>query len=731
MQAEVAVGVAGAVIVVVAVLAVILRRRGSAARPVTRLVLGDIPGEPPSAVGRGALLARIDETFAEGRFCVLLGGSGAGKTQLAAAYARAAVAGERTTVVWVAAEDPAGTVRAYAELARRAGQADVVVDAEAAARTGMAWLDSLERPVVVLDSATDPDALIRWLPARARVLVTTTVPDFEILGGTVAVSGFDEAEAAGFLCARSGRAADRATADVVRELGCLPLALAQAAGVVRRQRLSFASYLERLPHALLERVPGEGYPARVEDTALEALRAVAARDGRARTIAEFLALLATRGVRRALVHRAGPDPVAVDAALGALAEASLAGFDVTGDVVTMHRLTQRAVLGRLHAEERLAPALSRVLDVADTDDSTLDVVDHAAALWRHFRALSSAELAPLLDRILRLRRRSVTRLLDAGALAEARALGWEVLADHDAYLPADDERAERAAEALRRACLLSERAREAVTLSERILDRRLRVLGLDAEPTVEARTALGAACEEAGLLDRALDLHRANLAHATRVLGPGHRATLDARLALGRSLRSAGLFAEAVPVFEESVRAHDPPSADARGELARAYVDAGRVEDGIALYERDDSPRWARHRAAAYQAAGRYDDAIGLLRAAAAHPADGLDAIDVRLGLASALLDAGRVAEALELFERTVADRTRILGPDHSGTLDARRLLGLARSRAGETEEARETLTAVAADHRRVLGAEHPRTRRAGNDLAGLPDPGQRRRVRR
>jgi hypothetical protein len=438
MSAEVAVGSAGAVIALVAAVVGYLRLRRAPSVPETRPVPGGVPREPLSAVHRGALLARIEETFVAGRFCVLLGAPGVGKTHLAAAFAR----GRRSPVVWVAAEDPAHALLAYAELAGASGP-----DAEAAARAGLAWLDGLDDAVVVFDGATDPDALNRWLPARARVLVTTTVPDFEVLGGTVPVSGFGEAEAIRFLSARAGR---EATADVVRELGCLPLALAQAGAVIRRQ--GFAGYLDRLPHTPpLEREPGEAHPACAEDTTLAALRLVAARDSRALVVAELLAVLASPGTRRALAHRAGPDPVAVNAALAGLADASLAEFDVRGDTVVMHRLTQRAVLGRLHAEDRLAPALDRAFAVVEGGDPAVDLADHAAALWRHFRALPSAELTPRLGRILRLRRRAVDLLAEAGALAQARALGREVLADHHAYLPAGHEDTALAARSLYRA----------------------------------------------------------------------------------------------------------------------------------------------------------------------------------------------------------------------------------------------------------------------------------------
>ncbi|MGK3201981.1 hypothetical protein [Amycolatopsis sp. MEPSY49] len=428
MGTMIVLGGAVAVIALVTAVVLLLLRR---ARP--RPVLGPVPREPLSAVRRDDLLAKIDETFRAGRSCVLLGRGGVGKTHVAAAFAREA----SSPVLWVAAADPANTARAYAELARRHGLAGP--DA------GLAWLDGREGAIVVFDGPTDPDALTRWLPARARVLVTTTVPDFEILGATVPVTGFDPATAAGFLRARSGRDA----ADVARELGYLPLALAQAGGVIRAS--GSTEYLDRLPGALvLEREPGEDHSPWVEDTTLAALRTVAARDGRAAVVAELLAVLAPRGVRRVLVHQAGPDPVAVDTALAGLEGASLAEFDVRGEVVTMHRLTRRAVLGQLHAQERLAEVLDRAFAALDTED-TADLADHAAALWRHFRALPSVSAGPRLGPILRLRRRSVDLLVAESAFTQARALGREVLADHDAYLPAGHEGTAFAARSLDRA----------------------------------------------------------------------------------------------------------------------------------------------------------------------------------------------------------------------------------------------------------------------------------------
>ena len=62
----------------------------------------------------------------------------------------------------------------------------------------------------------------------------------------MAVDVFTQAEAVTFLAARTGQADAAGAAELAEELGCLPLALAQAAAVIAAQHLPYAAYLERL-----------------------------------------------------------------------------------------------------------------------------------------------------------------------------------------------------------------------------------------------------------------------------------------------------------------------------------------------------------------------------------------------------------------------------------------------------------------------------------------------------
>ena len=94
------------------------------------------------------------------------------------------------------------------------------------------------------------------------------------------------------------------------------------------------------------------------------------------------------------------------------------------------------------------------------------------------------------------------------------------------------------------------------------------------------------------------------------------------------------------------------------------------------------------------------------------------DTMASRNNLATAYRDAGRAAEAIPLHERTLADSERILGPDHPDTMAARNNLGEAYRMAGRAAEAIPLHERALADSARILGPDHPDTLTSRNNLA-------------
>ena len=127
--------------------------------------------------------------------------------------------------------------------------------------------------------------------------------------------------------------------------------------------------------------------------------------------------------------------------------------------------------------------------------------------------------------------------------------------------------------------------------------------------------------------------------------------------------------------------------------------------------------------AAAYLAAGRIGEAIPLferilaMRQRMLGPDDSETLISQN-NLASAYQDAGRTAEAIRLYELTLETRERLQGPDDPGTLNSLGNLAAAYRDGGRIAEAIPLLERALADRERVLGSDHPDTQATRKKLA-------------
>ncbi len=86
--------------------------------------------------------------------------------------------------------------------------------------------------------------------------------------------------------------------------------------------------------------------------------------------------------------------------------------------------------------------------------------------------------------------------------------------------------------------------------------------------------------------------------------------------------------------------------------------------------------------------------------------------------LASAYQDAGRIAEAIQLYELNLETRERLLGPDHPATLNSRGNLAAAYRHGGRIAEAIPLLKRTVAGRERVLGPDHPDSQASRKNLA-------------
>jgi hypothetical protein len=349
--------------------------RGGPGPPV---VVGDVPQEPAGFQPRADLLAELDAPGPRERVRVVhavTGMRGVGKTQLAAAYARARIDDRWRLVAWVNAETTAAVLGGLAEVAAALG---LEAGDAAAGRAVRRRLEAGgDRCLLVFDNAADPADLLPFLPAAgaARVLVTSNERPVGDLGAGVAVDVFSWEEALAFLAGRTGSPDTAGARLLAAELGRLPLALAQAAAVIAAQHLDYPTYLARLRakpvDQLLQRESAGRYPHGLAVAVLLALDAVRAGDGTGvcGAVMDLASVLSPAGVPRAVLHAAGqagalsgPEQAGgvaaevVDEALGRLAGSSLLTFSTGGGTVTAHRLVMRVIRERLARQGRLAAA---------------------------------------------------------------------------------------------------------------------------------------------------------------------------------------------------------------------------------------------------------------------------------------------------------------------------------------------------------------------------------------
>jgi tetratricopeptide (TPR) repeat protein len=655
-------------------------------------VVGDIPQVPPGFQPRAGLLAELDR--ARGPVIrAVTGIQGTGKTQLAAAYARAKLAAGWRLVAWVNAADPGVLGAGLAAVAEELGLADGHTG-QGGGDAGRAVRDWLERDgrrcLVVFDNALDPDGIRPLLPAcgSARVLITGSRRPVAGLGAGVPVDVFSPDEALAFLAGLTGLADTAGARALARELGYLPLALAQAAGVIAAQDLAYWTYLGRLrarpAGARLTREQGQPYPHGVAEAIMLSLDSVRADDrpGVGTGIMEITSVLSAGGVRRELLHDAGRAGVLmagrdradvpadlVDTALGRLAERSLLTFSLDGETVIAHQLVMRVVRDALAHAGRLTA-----------------VCQNAACVLRH-------------------RARSLVRSPDRPAV---RDIAGQVAALQDTAGPAGQAGGELAGTMLRLRswalyylAVLGDSAPQAISGGEGVAADSARMLGPDHPDTLASWNNLAIACQEVGRTAEAIRLHERALAGRVRVLGPEHPDTLASRNNLAIACQRVGRTAEAIRLHERAlagrVRVLGPEHPDtlaSRNNLAIACQQMGWPAEAITSFKR--------------ALAGR-EQVLG-----PDHP----DTLASRNGLAAACQEVGWPAEAIALFEQTLAGRVRVLGPSHPDSLASRNNLGHAYQEAGRLPEAITLFEQALAVGTRALGPGHPTTASSRVNLA-------------
>ena len=323
----------------------------------------------PNFTGRVEMLENIRKNLVSGKATGLTqaihGLGGVGKTQVAIEYAFRHAA-DYGIIWWLRAENVATLAGDFAALAQplalpekdERDQGIIVAAVRRALGQRSDWL-------LVFDNAADAETVRDFLPSTpGHVIVTSLNHHWRAVAQPLSVSVMTPGEAADFLRKRSGRAHDPAAPELAKELGYLPLALAQAAAYADKNQISLADYLKLFRQRRTDMLQ-RGKPADYSDTVATtwnlAFEKVSKESPAAVALLDLCAFLAPDDIPEdmltenaklmpAPLSAAAADALAFDEAIGALLRYAL--VERREKQLSIHRLVQTVIRDRLSDDEK-------------------------------------------------------------------------------------------------------------------------------------------------------------------------------------------------------------------------------------------------------------------------------------------------------------------------------------------------------------------------------------------
>ena len=732
----------------------------------------------PHFTGRDDLLALLGNKLRDttskkyNHRVAIYGMGGVGKTQLAIEY----VYRHQTkyhSIFWISSADQAALLSGFQDIARAtecvSNLDSTSVNPTEVAKAVLSWLRTHQGWLLVMDNLDDIDVAVGFLPDMAKgghTLITTRNPDHLMIpaeGLEIPILG-EEAAIQLLLLRCQIECGDDSperiyAAEIVKELGCLALAIEQAAAFIRSSVdgiTKFVSVYRKSRHQFHGRkLPkSHPYPNSVAATFLLSFNRV--RDDtkhgtRAISLLHFMAFLNPDGLlvdflrsgSEALdvpLRQVIEDEIIFHDALELLRRYSLIALTQKRDNIVIHRLVQAVIKDHLD-ETQLRTCRENVLSICnllfpDVDD-TLTMAVRMECRKLQNQVLEPAVEAEAFSETDSFLLYKIGRFLYLDGKFRDSERVFELWVDlNRKWTSEDHEDTLLAMGWLASALKYSGKMDQAAAMEEKILEGRKRILGDEHLQTLITMNNLAETLRHQSNLNRAAAIGEKVLEARKRILGEEHPDTLTTMNNLALTLLQQGNFDRAATMGEMVLEARKrilgeehPDTLQSMGNIALTLHKQGNVDRAAAMEEKvldarkrilgeehPDTLLSMGNLAASLRLQGKLDQTVAMeekvLEAkkrilGEEHP----DTLQSMGNLASALWQQGMVDQAAAMEEKVMAGMKRILGEQHPDTLLSMDNLAYSYHSLGRRQEAIQLLQEAVDGSRNVLGENHPDTR--------------------
>jgi len=739
--------------------------------------------------GREKLLALLRSKLSEtvpkewNHRVALFGLGGIGKTQLALEYVYSS-RGYYERIYWISAVNEATLLSGFQEIAGKSRCVPnyVALQPQETAKKVIDWLGTQDKWLLVIDNLDEITVADGYLPVRSpgkHTLITTRNPNCQhIPAEGLKVGELDVEDAAELLLLRSGvepsseRGAE--ATNIVKELGCLPLAIEQAAAYIRETSRDIFAYLPSYRkdrtrhHARISEGIRAYYKNTVATTWRMSFEQIEKRNSDASDLLRLLAYLNPDGILTEFLEAGASDAsdgtvrdVISDhdrfyEALGELERFSFIGRQddaVKGQRIIIHRLVQSVVKAQMSdvVRQAIERSLTNLCDIAFPLESSGSV--ESRTLSRRFQDqvmmpilaidTSSPELGGILWRV-------GSFLLEDGKYQQAVDVLTKTVETRKMAGGIENRDTFNATMRLAHGYDHQGRFQDALSLRQNVVDVYMKLYGEHDAATLDAMAGLASSYYVLGRWKEAIILDEKVLNGRREVYGIEDNRTLISMSNLAETYRRLGRFEESVELGEECLEARKKVLGENNqgtlvtiANLAISYTGQGRLEEARKLEEKvlqvrveilgpehPDTLRSMSNLATTYVSLGRLEDGLklqelSLERWRRTQGALHRDTLHTMMCLGDNYRQLGRLDSSITLLENSSAGLRETLGSKHPDTLASMNNLGVSYFDAGRFDDTVGLLETVVERRKNIFGEDDQKTR---NSIEWLEKARQRQR---